>query len=149
MTWLIDTNVLLRLRPGEYPLLKEARTAVKGLHRRGQRMCITPQNLIEFWNVATRPVERNGLGLSVSQAEEELTQLEALFDLLPDTEAIFEVWRHLVVSLRVSGVQVHDARLAAMMRVHDIRRILTFNVQDFTRYPDIVAVHPAEWEAGI
>jgi predicted nucleic acid-binding protein len=40
------------------------------------------------------------------------------------------------------GVQVHDARLAAAMRVPGIQRILTFNERDFARYPDIQAVHP-------
>ena len=46
---------------------------------------------------------------------------------------------------RVSGVQVHDARLVAAMIVHDVTHILTFNTQDFTRYaPDgIIAIDPA------
>jgi predicted nucleic acid-binding protein len=42
----------------------------------------------------------------------------------------------------LSGVQVHDARLAAAMHVHGIQRVLTFNARDFARYPDIQAVHP-------
>jgi predicted nucleic acid-binding protein len=42
----------------------------------------------------------------------------------------------------VSGVQVHDARLVAAMRVHGVKSILTFNDRDFTRYTDIDAVHP-------
>jgi predicted nucleic acid-binding protein len=44
---------------------------------------------------------------------------------------------------RVSGAQVHDARLAAAMLVHGIDRILTFNGADFTRFQDIVAIHPS------
>lgn len=36
----------------------------------------------------------------------------------------------------------HDAKLVATMNVHGIRRILTFNTDDFTRY-DIEAVHPS------
>jgi predicted nucleic acid-binding protein len=35
-----------------------------------------------------------------------------------------------------------DARLAAAMRVHDVKRILTFNDRDFARYTHIEAVHP-------
>jgi predicted nucleic acid-binding protein len=42
----------------------------------------------------------------------------------------------------VSGVQVHDARLVAAMRVHGVKRILTFNERDFARYADVEAVHP-------
>ena len=44
----------------------------------------------------------------------------------------------------VSGVQVHDARLVAAMRVHGLDRLLTLNVADFSRYPGIVAVHPRD-----
>lgn len=49
-----------------------------------------------------------------------------------------------MVERRVSGVQVHDARLAAVMKTHGIARIVTFNVSDFDRFPDIEAVHPDE-----
>lgn len=43
---------------------------------------------------------------------------------------------------RVTGAQAHDARLAAVMQAAGIARILTFNVQDFSRYEGIEAVHP-------
>jgi predicted nucleic acid-binding protein len=48
----------------------------------------------------------------------------------------------LVVRHRVSGVQVHDARLAAAMQVHGISHILTLNQPDFVRYTDISVIHP-------
>jgi predicted nucleic acid-binding protein len=38
--------------------------------------------------------------------------------------------------------QVHDARLAAAMRVPRVKRILTFNDRDFARFTDIEAIHP-------
>ena len=43
---------------------------------------------------------------------------------------------------RVSGAQVHDARLAAVMTASGITRILTFNVRDFIRFAGIEAIHP-------
>jgi predicted nucleic acid-binding protein len=46
-----------------------------------------------------------------------------------------------VVQHGVGGSKVHDAKLVATMNVHGIRRILTFNTEDFTRY-DIEAIHP-------
>jgi len=42
----------------------------------------------------------------------------------------------------VLGSKVHDARLVAAMKVHGVRKILTFDTGDFTRY-GIEAVHPA------
>ncbi|MCG6133823.1 MAG: hypothetical protein MET45_04030 [Nostoc sp. LLA-1] len=41
------------------------------------------------------------------------------------------------------SVNVHDARLVAVMCVHGLTHILTFNISDFTRYSnEIIAVHP-------
>ncbi len=46
------------------------------------------------------------------------------------------------VAHSVRGVQVHDARLAAAMRVHGIPYILTFNGSDFERYSGIGIADP-------
>lgn len=57
MNYLIDTNVLLRrVEPG-HSQYQEARTALNILTARNERLCITPQNLIEFRAVVTRPKE--------------------------------------------------------------------------------------------
>jgi predicted nucleic acid-binding protein len=48
------------------------------------------------------------------------------------------------VDYRVSGVQVHDARLVAAMHIHGVKRILTFNTKDFARYDRIEAIHPLQ-----
>jgi predicted nucleic acid-binding protein len=102
------------------------------------------QNLIEFWNVATRPLKRNGFGLTVAQADRAVSEVEDYFTLVPDTEMVYRVWRRLVVEHAVSGVQVHDARIAAVMQVHGIANILTFNARDFARYPHLHAVPPGD-----
>jgi predicted nucleic acid-binding protein len=102
----------------------------------------THQNIAELWNAMTRPVDRNGLGLSVHEAEQEVQVIEAGMRLLTDGEAVYREWRRIVTQFSISGVQVHDARLAAAMYVHRIGYILTLNVSDFTRFPGLTALHP-------
>ncbi len=63
-------------------------------------------------------------------------------NLLPDIEIVYNEWRRIVVKLSVSGVQVHDARLAASIYAHGISHILTLNVADFSRFDGITPVHP-------
>jgi hypothetical protein len=46
--------------------------------------------------------------------------------------------------MAVVGKNGHDARLVAAMMVHGLTHLLTFNVQDFRRYPGITAVTPAD-----
>jgi predicted nucleic acid-binding protein len=120
----------------------DAVRAVSVLLTRGERVCVFPQNLIEFWNVATRPVSVNGLGFSLAQTEAEVNSIESLLVVLPDSPAIYPEWRRLVVAHSVSGKQVHDARIVAAMNVHNVTHILTFNLDDFKRYPCITLTDP-------
>jgi predicted nucleic acid-binding protein len=144
MDCLIDTNVLLRLAEPAHAMHAAAADAMIELRRRGYTFCVLPQNLIGFWNAATRPADKNGLGFSPAQAEAEVSRIESLLTLMNDTPAIYAEWRRLVVAHAVSGRQVHDARIAAAMRVHGIPHLLTFNGDDFKRYSGITAVVPDE-----
>jgi predicted nucleic acid-binding protein len=103
-----------------------------------------PQNLIELWVVATRPVEQNGLGLTPAAAAVEVTRLKTMFVLLPETSAIYPTWENLVAQYKVSGKPAHDARLVAAMQVHGLIAILTFDRFGFSRFPAIEVVHPAD-----
>ena len=54
MSYLLDTSILGRLANSVDPDFAVASDAVVDLHRQREIVHITPQNLIEFWNVATR-----------------------------------------------------------------------------------------------
>lgn len=144
MEYLVDTNILLRLVQRTDPLNIVIRNAVRKLKSDGNIMLITPQNCAEFWNVATRPATKNGFGLTPKDADRQLRLIERIFPLLSDIPTVYPEWRRLVVKFGVSGVQVHDARLAATMKANNITYILTFNTGDFIRYASegIIAVNP-------
>jgi predicted nucleic acid-binding protein len=110
----------------------------------GKELHIVAQNLIELWVVATRKVERNGLGMTTAAVAVELARMKSMFVLLPENSAIYPVWESLVIRYRVSGKPAHDARLVAAMQVHGITDILMFDKSGFSRYPGIEVVHPAE-----
>ncbi len=57
MSYLVDTNVLLRWPRPSDPLHVVARGAVDVLLGTGERLYVASQNLIEFRCVATRPVK--------------------------------------------------------------------------------------------
>ena len=147
MTWLLDTNVLGRLANTSDAAHAEATAAVLKLHRQGEVVHVTPQNLIEFRNMATRPVAVNGLGFSAAETEVKAAGFEATFRLLPDTPDIYPAWKALVAAIGVVGKQVHDARLVAVCHVHRVTHVLTFNVPHFARMagfgPGVTVVHPS------
>jgi predicted nucleic acid-binding protein len=147
MAYLVDTSVLSRLANTADPFHAVASRAVLELHRRGEVLHISPQNLVEFRNMATRAKAANGLGLSAAGAEAKAAAFEATFPLLPETPAIFPAWKAMVGALGVIGKQVHDARLVAVCHVHAVTHLLTFNVSHFVRMaafgPGVVVVDPA------
>ncbi|MDM8008892.1 MAG: type II toxin-antitoxin system VapC family toxin [Phycisphaerae bacterium] len=144
MNVLIDTNILTRLAQPGRASHSSALAALDTLRASGDRICVVPQNLYEFWVVCTRPEAENGLGMTPIQAHLELTQLKSLFVLLPDSAGLFEQWERLVTSYGVRGKNAHDARLVAAMLTHNVGHILTFNPEDFARYPMITVLTPEQ-----
>src|SRR5438309_66132 len=115
--YLLDTNVLLRLYQPNSPEFSSIRLAVHSLHRANAALYYLSQNIIEFWNVSTRPIAQNGYGLSPVETDEVARQIEKAFILLPDVEAVHHEWRRLVSAYGVSGAKVHDARIEAAVIV--------------------------------
>jgi predicted nucleic acid-binding protein len=143
MRVLVDTNILLRSAQPNHPLCSQATAAVSKLLRQNGSVFFCPQNIAEFWNFATRPVDRNGLGFSNEEVLREVTSIEGSLSLLPDVPAIYTAWKRIVQDFDVQGVKVYDARLVAVMSVHAVESILSFNNADFKRYDLITALSPA------
>ena len=141
---LVDTSTLLRTLQLQHPQFETAGTAIKTLATQGRNLHIVPQILIELWVVATRPGDRNGLGLTPNSAAVEVARLKSLFVLLPETPSIYSVWERLVTHYQVSGKPAHDARLVAAMQVHGLSAVLTYDRSGFSRFPGIEVVHPAD-----
>jgi predicted nucleic acid-binding protein len=140
--YVLDTNVLLGLYKPDSPEFSLIRQAISSLHRANAALYYFSQNLVEFWNVSTRPAAQNGYGLSAEETEKVATEIENTFTLLPEVNRIHQEWRRLVVAYRVSGTKVHDARIVAAMIAYGIHHILTFDRSGFGRYTEIMAVHP-------
>jgi predicted nucleic acid-binding protein len=142
-TYLLDTNILLRAVDKSSPDHGVVASALTRLAGRGDDLCLFPQVIIEFWCVATRPVDVNGFGWEPERVETEIREAVARFPLIVDVPLIFDHWLRLVATLRIRGKQVHDARIVATMQAHGIAHVLTLNVADYRPYPGIEAVHPS------
>jgi predicted nucleic acid-binding protein len=137
---LLDTNLLTRVTRSHDPQSGLARATIQSLSASGERLIIVPQNLYEFWAVATRrpeppPVGANGLGMTPSQAGHWLRFFQRRFTLLPDREELLQLWQALVEAHSISGFRAHDVRLVAAMQSYGITRLLTFNANHFRKLP--------------
>jgi predicted nucleic acid-binding protein len=142
MSYLVDTNVLLRSVQKTHPMQLDSTRSIELLIHHGEVVSVIPQNLIEFWAVATRPTLNNGLGMSVNEAAQHIAAFKTALELLSDTDSIFKEWLRLVVQHQVIGKQVYDARIAAAMSMHNLTHLLTFNDGDFKRFTENTVVNP-------
>ncbi len=103
-----------------------------------------PQNLAEFWAVATRPIESNGLGHSIEDTARRVALIERFGKVMPEHPQAYQHWKQLVTAHEVKGKTTHDARIVAQMMAHGIGSLVTFNIGDFVRYTDIAAITPEQ-----
>src|ERR1035438_10258941 len=111
MAILIDTNILLRLLQPHHTHGSLVERALGTLRTGNESLNATPQNLMEFWAVSTRPASENGLGMTVENAAAELASLKRLFTLLPETASVYPEWERLLSRHQVSGKNTHDAHI--------------------------------------
>ena len=121
---------------------ERAVVAVETLLNAGESVVYSSQNVREFWNVRTRPIENNGLGLTTLDVAREVEEIQASLSFVADNEEVYVAWRRLVQQHEVTGAQVHDANLVAIMIVRNIDRLLTFNPNHFRRYNSIAILEP-------
>jgi predicted nucleic acid-binding protein len=145
MSYLFDTNIFIRAAKRNDPERQIVLGAIRKLRANNDDLCYTTQVLVEFWNVSTRSAAaRGGLGHSLEVTERKAQLIEKNFRLLPESLATHQEWRRLVSAHSVEGVQVHDTMLAAVMTVHRVSHIVTFNKAHFTRFSSIIALLPSE-----
>lgn len=80
--------------------------------------------------------------LSIQDTAKKLRLIERLVEFKSDSLAAFHEWKRLVVAHSITGIQVHDARIASAMNAYGISHILTFNGNDFKRFSGITVVDP-------
>jgi len=145
MRYLLDTGILARLPHRADPLHQSIRGALGKLTADKHMFVTATQNIAEFWNLCTRPADaRGGFGLSIEEATRRLRLLERFVTILKEPDSAYRKWKSLLVTYRISGKQVHDARLAALMAAYRLHRIVTLNPNDFARYPHLEPITPAD-----
>jgi predicted nucleic acid-binding protein len=131
---LVDANILLRLGNKSDPEYRRAQRVVFRC-RQSEPLVIVPQSLFEFWAVATRALDVNGLGMDTPRARVWILNFLRMFPLLSEPSELVGTWADLVARYDVKGFRAHDARYVAMMQLHGIQRLLTYNVKHFDPFP--------------
>ena len=135
---MLDTNVLLAATDEGRAEHDQALEIVNDWPGRGTTLYTSGQILREYLAVATRTVERNGLGLNLADAVANVRALRGRTSLLAEDGKVADRLLVLLDDIECGGKQVHDANVVATMLVHGIDAVVTINLDDFNRFARLV-----------
>lgn len=146
---LLDTNVLLAATDesrSEHLLAVAALDVWPGA---GTVLYTSGQILREYLAVATRPLDRNGLGLTRMDAVANVRALRARLRFLDEDAKVADRLAQLIEQIECAGKQVHDAQVVATALVHGIESLATSNAGDFARFSGLLHVIDLVDTAGV
>jgi predicted nucleic acid-binding protein len=131
---MIDTNVLLAATDEGRAEHHDALTVLNDWAAGHTELCTSGQILREYLAVATRPVAKNGLGMSLPEALGNARAIRERTTLLAEDAKVAGRLLGLLADVECRGKQVHDANLVATMLVYGIGAVVTMNLEDFARF---------------
>jgi toxin-antitoxin system PIN domain toxin len=141
---MVDTNVFVYFLYDASPQHAGAQALLNQARQPDAKLCMTPQVMTEFYSTITNPrrVSPAYAPETALQEVEKFLALPGLF-LLSIPASVVVRWVALARQYGISQSDIFDAQLAATMLEDGIRRIYTFNVQDFERFDELEVVVPA------
>ena len=138
----LDTNVLVYAHREDSQWHDAAAARIKELAERRAPWAIPWPCIHEFLAIVTHP----RVFSPPSPREAALDQVDAWLEapsvvLLAETDEYWPGLRGALVEGRIAGPLIHDARVAALCRVHGVRELWTAD-RDFSRFPWLVARNP-------
>lgn len=140
---LVDTNVLVESVMASSSHHQAAAALLERAQSGDVDLCVLPQVLAEFYSVVTDP-RRVSSALSVERAIEDITMFLTMPGMteLPTPTDVVSRWIELARRHNVTRGDVFDVILAAAMLGNGVRRIYTYNRQDFERFSEIQVLEP-------
>jgi toxin-antitoxin system PIN domain toxin len=138
----VDTNLLVYAHREDSPWHAAAWRCITGLAEGRAWWAIPWPCIHEFLAIVTHPRIYN----PPTPLTRALDQVEAWMEspslsLLAETEGYWAELRAVLEAGKVSGGQVHDARVAALCRLHGVRELWTAD-RDFSRFSGIRVTNP-------
>jgi predicted nucleic acid-binding protein len=140
---MLDANVLAYAVNADAPQHAASRALLEAARDPFTTLYVTSQILCEFYSVITNP-RRVAVVSSPAEALRIISAMLALpgLQVLPIPARAVEGWMELLQRHPVTGGNVFDLQIVATMQANDVKRIYTFNTDDFEVFPELAVVTP-------
>ncbi len=138
----VDTNVLVYAHRSESEWHERAAACIRELAEARSPWALPWPCIYEFLAIATHP----RIWDPPTPTEAALAQVEAWLEspslvLLAESPEHWGMLRDQMVTGRIAGPRVHDARIAALCLSHGVRELWTAD-RDFSRFPGLATSNP-------
>jgi toxin-antitoxin system PIN domain toxin len=138
----VDTNILVYAHREDSPWHDSAYDAIVALAEARAQWAIPWPCIHEFLAIVTHP----RIYSPPTPLPEAIDQIEAWLEspsliLLHEMVGYWPHFRTAIETGRISGGQIHDARIAAMCQLHDVKELWTAD-RDFSHFPAIRVRNP-------
>jgi toxin-antitoxin system PIN domain toxin len=138
----VDTNILVYAHREDSPFYRSAASCITELAEGNAAWAIPWPCLHEFIVIVTHPrIYRPPTPLAAACDQVEAWMESPSLTLLTEAEGYWTWLRTAVISGQTTGPRVHDARIVAICRQHDVRELWSAD-RDFGRFPDISVLNP-------
>jgi len=138
----VDTNILVYSLREEGPWHEPARRRLTELAEGRSSWAIPWPCLHEFLSIATHPrifKPPTPLDVALDAVQSWLEAPGAV--LLAESEGYWPRLRTIVLAGRITGPQIHDARIAALCLTHQVKELWSAD-RDFSRFPELTVRNP-------
>src|SRR5580658_4245130 len=138
---IVDANVLVYAMDADAPQHAASRVLLGAARDSSTTLYVTSQILCEFYSIVTN-ARRVPRPRSADDALAAIAGLLAFLHVLPIPARTVEGWVDLLRRRPVTGGAVFDLQIVATMQANGIRRIYTFNIDDFKVFPELAVLKP-------
>jgi toxin-antitoxin system PIN domain toxin len=138
----VDTNILVYAHREDSGWHERAAATVAGLAESPGEWAIPWPCLHEFLAIVTHPrIFRTPTPLPLAVGQVDAWLESPTLVVLSENDQYCESFREIVLSARVTGARMHDARVAALCLSHGIRELLTAD-RDFSMFQQLRLRNP-------
>lgn len=139
----LDANVLAYAVNADASQHAASRALLEAASDPSITLYVTSQILCEFYSLITNP-RRVAVASSSTEALSVISAMLTLPGLrvLPIPARAVARWMQLLQRHPVTGANVFDLQIVATMQANGIRRIYTFNTDDFVMFQELAVVMP-------
>ncbi|KAF0245762.1 MAG: hypothetical protein FD180_1301 [Planctomycetota bacterium] len=138
----VDSNLLVYAHREDSPWHDKAVTRLKGLAEGKSAWAIPWPCVHEFLAIVTHPrIYRPPTPLASALRQVDAWLESPSLALLGEADGYWTELRRILEAGRVTGPRVHDARVAAICRLHGARELWSAD-RDFSRFPGVTVRNP-------